>query len=58
MPLVLSRKQTEEIVIGPDIIIRVVEIRGNRVRLGISAPRETTITRRDRNQDSVEPPAG
>ncbi len=43
--LVLSRKLNEEIVIGGQIIVKVVEIRGDRVRLGIQAPPATTVHR-------------
>ena len=43
--LVLSRKKNERIVIGENIVITVVEIRGDRVRLGIEAPQEVPIHR-------------
>lgn len=43
--LVLSRKLNEEIVIGGKIVVKVVEIRGDRVRLGIQAPPATTVHR-------------
>lgn len=43
--LVLSRHADEEIIIGEDIRIVVVEIRGDRVRLGIEAPKEVPIHR-------------
>lgn len=43
--LVLSRKKDESIVIDDNIIITVVEIRGDKVRLGIQAPREVPIHR-------------
>ncbi len=45
--LVLSRKVDESIVIGEDIVVTVVEVRGDKVRLGISAPREVTVHRRE-----------
>jgi carbon storage regulator len=45
--LVLSRKPGEEIVIGNNIRVRVVTIRGSRVRLAITAPVETPILRRE-----------
>ncbi len=45
--LILNRKIGEEIVIGPDICIRVVEITGKRVKLGCSGPREVPIRRRE-----------
>lgn len=43
--LVLSRKKDEVIVIGDDIRITVVEIRGDKVRLGISAPCDMSVHR-------------
>ena len=45
--LVLSRKKNESIVIRDDIIVTVVEVRGDKVRLGIDAPREVTVHRRE-----------
>src|SRR3954467_1491634 len=45
--LVLSRKKNESIVINNDIIITVVEIRGDKVRLGIVAPRECPVHRQE-----------
>lgn len=45
--LVLSRKKDEQIVIGDDVVITVVDFRGNKVRLGIDAPREVAVHRRE-----------
>lgn len=45
--LVLSRKKNESIVINDNITIVVVEIRGDKVRLGIEAPKETPVHRRE-----------
>lgn len=45
--LVLSRKRNESIVIDGSIVITVVEIRGDKVRLGIEAPREVPIHRQE-----------
>jgi carbon storage regulator len=45
--LVLSRHQDESIIIGDDIVITVVEIRGDKVRLGITAPKRTSVHRRE-----------
>jgi carbon storage regulator len=43
--LVLSRRPNESIVIDEKIIITVIEIRGDKVRLGIEAPRDVPIHR-------------
>ena len=43
--LVLSRKKNESIIINDDITIVVVEIRGDKVRLGVEAPREVPVHR-------------
>ena len=43
--LVLSRKKNESIIIDDHITITVVEIRGDKVRLGIEAPKEIPIHR-------------
>lgn len=45
--LVLSRKKSESIVINKDITVTVVEIRGDKVRLGIVAPREVPVHRQE-----------
>jgi len=46
--LTLGRKIGEEILIGTNIIIRIVDIRGSAVRIGIEAPPEVRIDRRER----------
>lgn len=43
--LVLGREEEESIIIGNDIIVTVVSIRGDKVRLGISAPKEVEVDR-------------
>jgi carbon storage regulator len=43
--LVLSRKKNESIVIDDNIVITVVEVRGDKVRLGIQAPKEIPVHR-------------
>lgn len=43
--LVLSRKQGESVVINDEITVQIMEIRGDRVRLGIYAPKEVPIHR-------------
>ena len=45
--LVLSRKINESIVINSDIVITVVEIRGDKIRLGIDAPRDVPVHRQE-----------
>lgn len=45
--LVLSRKKNESIILGDDITITVVEIRGDKVRLGVEAPRELSVHRNE-----------
>jgi len=45
--LVLSRKKNESIVIDDRIVITVIEIRGDKVRLGIEAPRDVAIHRHE-----------
>lgn len=63
--LVLSRKRDERIVIGDNIVITVVEVRGDKVRLGIEAPSEVPVhrqeiidaTRRSSDAQSKAPPS-
>jgi carbon storage regulator len=45
--LVLSRQRDESIIIGDNIIVTVVDVRGDKVRLGIEAPREVSVHRRE-----------
>jgi carbon storage regulator len=45
--LVLSRQRDETIMIGDDIEVTVVDIRGDKVRLGINAPREVSVHRKE-----------
>jgi carbon storage regulator len=49
--LVLTRKRDEKIMIGDDIVITVVEIRGDKVRLGIEAPRDIRVDREEVRED-------
>jgi carbon storage regulator len=52
--LVLTRHVDENVLIGDqEITIKVLEIRGGRVRLGIEAPRDMTIRRVDLNQSNA-----
>jgi carbon storage regulator len=45
--LILSRHKYEVIVIGDNIKVTVVEVRGDKVRLGIDAPRDVTVHRHE-----------
>jgi len=45
--LVLSRKRNEQIVIAENIVITVVDIRGDKVRLGIEAPKSVPVHRQE-----------
>jgi carbon storage regulator len=45
--LVLSRQRDESIVIGDNIVVTIVDVRGDKVRLGIEAPREISVHRRE-----------
>lgn len=45
--LVVSRGRRQSIVVGNDITIEVIGIRGGRVRLGINAPRDVTVYREE-----------
>ena len=43
--LILSRKKNEQIKIGHDVTVTIVEVRGDKVRIGISAPEEIGVHR-------------
>jgi carbon storage regulator len=45
--LVLSREKDESIMIGDNVEITIVDVRGNKVRLGINAPREVAVHRKE-----------
>ncbi len=45
--LVLSRQKDESIIIGDDIKITIVDVRGDKVRLGINAPRSISVHREE-----------
>jgi len=45
--LVLSREKNEKIVINDNIVITIVDIRGDKVRLGIEAPKEVSVHRQE-----------
>ena len=45
--LVLSRQRDESIIIGDNVVITIVDVRGDKVKLGIEAPREISVHRRE-----------
>ena len=45
--LVLSRQRDESIMIGDDVEITIVDVRGDKVRLGITAPKDIPVHRRE-----------
>jgi len=45
--LVLSRQKDESIIIGDDVEITIVDVRGDKVRLGITAPKSISVHRRE-----------
>lgn len=45
--LVLSRRKNESIMVGEEVEIIIADIRGDRVRLGISAPKHVPVHRRE-----------
>ena len=52
--LVLTRKAQEEIRIGNDVKVVVLEVKGSQVRLGIKAPRDVQVTRPDMTVKKTE----
>jgi carbon storage regulator len=47
MTLALTRRLNEKIIIGNDIIITILSVKGNQVRLGIDAPKEIAVHRQE-----------
>lgn len=45
--LVLTRKAGESVVIGDEVVVRVLEVRGDVVRVGIDAPRDVQVHRQE-----------
>ncbi|QDS98324.1 carbon storage regulator CsrA [Adhaeretor mobilis] len=45
--LVLSRQRDESIIIGDNVVITIVDVRGDKVKLGIDAPQEIPVHRRE-----------
>ena len=45
--LVLSRKRNESVIINDNIVVTVIDVRGDKVRIGIEAPREVSVHRQE-----------
>ena len=57
--LVLSRKKNQSIVIGPGITVKVLDIKGSTIRIGIDAPQDVSIRRSElRLLEAKKAPAG
>jgi len=52
--LVLTRKVRESITIGNDVVVTVLEIRGNQIRIGVEAPKQTPVNRTEIYESIVE----
>ncbi|MEE2826667.1 MAG: carbon storage regulator [Planctomycetota bacterium] len=52
--LVLSRKESEKIRLGEDVILTIVRVSGDRVRLGIQAPSNMLILREELDPEAVK----
>ncbi len=55
--LVLSRKVGEKLVIGDNIVVEIVRIRGNRITLGLVAPEQVKIMRGELQKKPTKPEA-
>ena len=63
--LVLTRRANQSIVIGDNVVVTVLEVRGDQVRLGIRAPRSISVHREEvflelaeANREAASPKAG
>jgi carbon storage regulator CsrA len=54
--LVLTRKMHEQIMIGQDITVTIVRVRGNTVRIGIEAPRQVRVVRGELPRHDADTP--
>ncbi len=45
--LVLSRKRNESVIINDNIVVTVIDVRGDKVRIGIEAPRDVSVHRQE-----------
>jgi carbon storage regulator len=52
--LVLSRKESEKVLLGDDIVLTIVRLSGDRVRLGIEAPSEMLILRQELEDGDID----
>lgn len=52
--LVLSRKKGQSIMIGHDIEITIIDVQGEQIRLGINAPRDVTIHRKEVFEEIIQ----
>jgi carbon storage regulator len=53
--LILTRRPRQVVMVGRDVQIMVLDVAGNRVRLGITAPRELRVVRQERHSNSGAP---
>ena len=56
--LVLSRKESEKIMLGDEIVLTIVRVSGDRVRLGIEAPSDMLILRQELDSNTTSSTAG
>jgi carbon storage regulator len=54
--LILTRKPNETIMIGPDITVTVMGVKGNQVRLGVAAPPKVRVDREEIAQRRIDNP--
>ncbi len=52
--LILTRKKNETIQIGDQVAIKIIRVSGNKVRLGVIAPKETRVLRIELRNDELE----
>lgn len=55
--LILTRRPRQVVLIGQEVQIMVIDVAGNRVRLGITAPRELKVQRQESKPDALPPAA-
>jgi carbon storage regulator len=51
--LVLSRKESEKVLLGDEIVLTIVRLSGDRVRLGIEAPSDMLILRKELDENEI-----